>query len=584
MRSDGNGEKRSALAPEDAFARMSRCVRGPGCPRTTQGLGRSRKLSARPRSLYCRDMPFARVGLILMGLTGIIMFGASYGSAEAVATKKVVAYVAWWDQARGIAGVKKDIDLLSSVSPVWYVLDRSGAILPYRNAQGQSYVDPAFVGFVQASDVQLMPVIQNATSNGWDGQLVRDVISDPTKRAAHISHIVSLVDSQGYDGIDIDYESLLATDRAAYTLFITELAGALHARGKLLAVSVHPKTSEPGTWDGPQAQDWAAIGAVADEVRIMVYGYSWQSSVPGSISPIAWVNQVLAFARTAIPAEKIIHGVPTYGIDWPQSGAGTEHMWDVLMARLSTFGATLRWDATTETPWFQYVSAGTMHTVWFENASSTSAKLNATVANGAAGISVWRLGGEDPAMWPVIRATFGSNGGAMPLADIKANGSDALTVSPGDAATISWSSSNATTCNVAPAGWSGLSNSSISTGPLATSTIYTLTCTNAYGSATDAVTITVTDADSVPPAVTITSPADGATIARRVVVSASATDAAGVSRVRFYVDGSLIATDTSAPYSAAWNATKAANGWHEIRVEADDVAGNTGSAAISVRK
>ena len=88
----------------------------------------------------------------------------------------------------------------------------------------------------------------------------------------------------------------------------------------------------------------------------------------------------------------------------------------------------------------------------------------------------------------------------------------------------------------------------------------------------------------MPPAVTITSPADGATIARRVVVSASATDAAGVSRVRFYVDGSLIATDTSAPYSAAWNATKAANGLHEIRVEADDVAGNTGSAAILVRK
>ena len=107
-------------------------------------MGASRKLSARTRSLYCRDMPFARLGLILMGLTGIIMFGASYGSAEAVTTKKVVAYVAWWDQARGIAGVKKDIDLLSSVSPVWYALDRSGAIVPYRNAQGQSYVDQAF--------------------------------------------------------------------------------------------------------------------------------------------------------------------------------------------------------------------------------------------------------------------------------------------------------------------------------------------------------------------------------------------------------------------------------------------------------
>ena len=172
----------------------------------------------------------------------------------------------------------------------------------------------------------------------------------------------------------------------------------------------------------------------------------------------------------------------------------------------------------------------------------------------------------------------------MPVADIKANGSDALTVSPSDAATISWSSSNATSCSVAPTEWSGLANAGISTGPLAASTTYTLTCTNAYGSVTDAVTITVTAEDLTPPAVSITSPADGATVSKRVVITASATDSSGITRVRFYVDGNLIATDTSAPYSAAWNATKAANGLHEIRVEADDVAGNTGSAAILVRK
>jgi len=61
------------------------------------------------------------------------------------------------------------------------------------------------------------------------------------------------------------------------------------------------------------------------------------------------------------------------------------------------------------------------------------------------------------------------------------------------------------------------------------------------------------------PTVSFTSPANGATVtpnaAGKVVLSASASDASGIQKVEFYVDGGLVATDQTSPYAYAWPAS-----------------------------
>jgi YVTN family beta-propeller protein len=89
-------------------------------------------------------------------------------------------------------------------------------------------------------------------------------------------------------------------------------------------------------------------------------------------------------------------------------------------------------------------------------------------------------------------------------------------------------------------------------------------------------------ADTTPPTVSITAPSGGAQVTGTVAVSASASDAVGVTSVTFFVDGTAIGTDTSSPYSVSWNSTTAAAGSHTFRAEARDAAGNVGvSAPIS---
>ena len=86
-----------------------------------------------------------------------------------------------------------------------------------------------------------------------------------------------------------------------------------------------------------------------------------------------------------------------------------------------------------------------------------------------------------------------------------------------------------------------------------------------------------------PPSLTITSPSKGATLkGSKASIAASAGDASGVQAVEFYVDGALLARDTSAPYAANWNLRRAAAGIHSIRVRAIDTRGNAAEQTIEV--
>lgn len=91
------------------------------------------------------------------------------------------------------------------------------------------------------------------------------------------------------------------------------------------------------------------------------------------------------------------------------------------------------------------------------------------------------------------------------------------------------------------------------------------------------------DLDGVPPTATITAPANGANVSGNVNVSANASDNIGIERVEFLLDGALLGSDASAPYSVVWNSATATNGAHALAARAVDLAGNTGtSAAVNV--
>ena len=88
--------------------------------------------------------------------------------------------------------------------------------------------------------------------------------------------------------------------------------------------------------------------------------------------------------------------------------------------------------------------------------------------------------------------------------------------------------------------------------------------------------------DTQAPTVSITSPTGGS-VSSTVQVTAAASDDTDVASVAFYIDGALVASDTSAPYSLAWNSADHANGAAQLGARAYDSAGNEGiSQTVSV--
>lgn len=91
-------------------------------------------------------------------------------------------------------------------------------------------------------------------------------------------------------------------------------------------------------------------------------------------------------------------------------------------------------------------------------------------------------------------------------------------------------------------------------------------------------------ADTVAPVVTITSPSDGSTVRRNsgLTIRASASDNVGVTKVEFYINNSLLSTDTASPYRASWTVPSTRNVKYILAAKAYDAAGNSSSSAVMV--
>src|SRR5207245_2701363 len=90
-----------------------------------------------------------------------------------------------------------------------------------------------------------------------------------------------------------------------------------------------------------------------------------------------------------------------------------------------------------------------------------------------------------------------------------------------------------------------------------------------------------TAADTTPPTVSISSPANGATVSGTITVTANASDNVGVASVQFLLDGANLGSlDTASPYSVSWNTAAAINASHTVRAKAK-VAKTTSTATTS---
>ena len=98
-------------------------------------------------------------------------------------------------------------------------------------------------------------------------------------------------------------------------------------------------------------------------------------------------------------------------------------------------------------------------------------------------------------------------------------------------------------------------------------------------------TPTINQVDTTPPSVSITLPVNGTTVKHgsTIAITASATDNIGITKVVFYDNSTVLATDTAAPYTASWSVPGKPNITYTLKAVAFDAAGNTSSSTVTVK-
>ncbi|MFH2104842.1 MAG: glycosyl hydrolase family 18 protein, partial [Parcubacteria group bacterium] len=257
-----------------------------------------------------------------------------------------------------------------------------------------------------AKGVKIIPSITNNFDK--DSKLSKLLKNDDATKH-HIAVILNEVVANNYDGIDIDYENLDPAVKNKFTYFITTLAEQLHQKEKTISVTVQAKQSDTQSWSGAGSSDFTKLGEAADQFRIMTYDYSRVNTAPGPIAPIYWMKEVIEYAKSKVPKEKIVVGIPFYGYLWCTTGSKEECKnkgltWEGVNNLITKYEPTIEWNDVAQTPWFLYVDDDdNTRVVNYEDHKSLAAKLDAVKELDVAGIAIWRLGSEDPENFPTIK-------------------------------------------------------------------------------------------------------------------------------------------------------------------------------------
>ena len=265
-----------------------------------------------------------------------------------------------------------------------------------------------------AGDYGVAPVM-TLTPLGPDGNfnnsLITAVVNDYAARENLRNQIMIQMEERGFEGLDIDFEYILASDREAFVDFVAYMKEAVSALGYPVSVALAPKISATQTGLLYEGKDYPALGAIADYVLLMTYEWGYTYGPPMAVAPINKVREVVDYAITEIPPDKIHLGIPNYGYDWPlpfvRGTTKAETIGNVqAVQRAIEFGVPIQFSESARSPFYFYENENIQHEVWFEDVRSMDATFELIKEYGLRGAGYWNLMRLFRANWLLLSDRF----------------------------------------------------------------------------------------------------------------------------------------------------------------------------------
>jgi spore germination protein YaaH len=317
-------------------------------------------------------------------------------------------------------------DLMKEVLPFWFSLKSPTLIRNDYILGNPSWPMSDTVCLMRRAGMQIIPTMTDGTAK----LVLSGYLANQTTRTTIVNTIVNLVNVNGFDGIDLDYEGFAFVDgntswtktTPLWVAFIKELSIALRANKKILSVTTpylyDPREKQKGYF----VYAWADIATSIDRLRIMTYDFS--VAKPGPNAPIAWVDKTIRYAISVMPSSKVYVGLPGYGRDWitavqgkcpasapPGIKAGTKAATFLMVnaeRKAVIDNAVPVFDESVSEATYSYVqtyngltaegsstSCTVNRTVWYQNSRSYAERMALVSKYRLGGAVLWTLGMED---------------------------------------------------------------------------------------------------------------------------------------------------------------------------------------------
>jgi spore germination protein YaaH len=280
-------------------------------------------------------------------------------------------------------------------SPTWFEL--SAADGTFKDTS-----DKTIVNTFKEQGIQVMPLVHNQFNTKMTTQFLKNSSAQQT----FINKLVGRLVDLGVAGVNLDFEQVAGSDRAAYTSFVTALSKAVHAKGLQISIDL-PRGSV--SWNHLTAYDHAALAAIVDTIIIMAYDEHWSGSEsPGSVAGLKWVEEgVKQFLDYGIPRSKLMLGIPFYVREWKLDSTGklvanrAIYMKEIAELIADT-NAQAVLDPESGQLKYKYVKDGYTYLIWAETEDTIKARINIAKKFDLAGVAAWRLGYESSDLWTMM--------------------------------------------------------------------------------------------------------------------------------------------------------------------------------------
>jgi spore germination protein len=304
--------------------------------------------------------------------------------------------------------------LIDIIAPQIYVLDKTGVIW--------GSLDPELIKITQKKHIKVMPLVVN---NNFNQLILHDFLHNSGAQKRAIDQMLALCRKYKFYGIQFDFENIQISDKEAFTQFFKYAANILHQNNFIISVAVVPRVNEFSNyndfdrwylenWSG--AYDYPHLAQASDFITIMAYDKHTSLTTPGPVAPLDWVEQIIKAFLKIIPAEKISLGVPVYSGYWKTDKLGgssdkscmekysfrskeVQIGYAELLSLLARTTKPLSWDEQAKTSYVIVNPHGLYEYIFIENVRSFKAKFEMAEHYHLRGVSVWKLGMEDPKIW-----------------------------------------------------------------------------------------------------------------------------------------------------------------------------------------